>query len=291
MANLSTADFRLDNPATAHVRDAAAAGPAVYAAVLVLVAVLLAAVFPSLLSTHQPYEIDPANAFLPPSFDHLFGTDQSGRDTYSRVVHGARTSLFVGTLAISIALLLGGALGIGAAMGGRWLDLPICRLIDVLFAFPSMILALIFISILGISAPTVAVAVGIGSAAGYARIIRAQALIVTNADYIVALRALGHSPIRVLLRNIVPNIGRALLSLFTLGVGQTVVWATGLSFIGLGVRPPSAEWGALLSDSRNYIANAWWLTVFPGATIAVTALALTVLGKHLQSRLDGRHVA
>jgi peptide/nickel transport system permease protein len=258
------------------------------AAILALLIVVLAAAFPHLLSGTDPYDIDPANAFSPPSLEHWFGTDQNGRDSYSRVVYGARLSLFVGVLAIGIALLLGGLLGIGAALGGKWIDLAICRLIDTLFAFPGLILALVFIAILGISAPTVAIAVGIGSAAGYARIIRTQARLVIGAEYIQAIYALGHSPLRVLRRNIVPNICRPLLPLFTLGVGQTIVWATGLSFIGLGVRPPSAEWGALLSDSRNYVANAWWLTVFPGATIAITALALTVIGKHLQSRLDGR---
>lgn len=258
------------------------------AAVLVLIVVVLAAALPDVLSTVDPYDIDPANAFSPPSTQHWFGTDQNGRDTYSRVVHGARLSLFVGVLAISIALALGGALGVAAALGGRWTDLAISRLIDTLFAFPGVVLALVFIAILGISAPTVAIAVGIGSAAGYARIIRTQTLLVIGGDYIQALYGLGHSPLRVLRRNVVPNICRPLLPLFTLGVGQTVVWATGLSFIGLGVQPPNAEWGALLSDSRNYISNAWWLTVFPGATIAVTALALTIIGKHLQSRLDGR---
>jgi len=289
MASLPTIDFPTTNRAKASFQGGYLPQLVLGVAILVLVVVVLAAAFPDILSSSDPYDIDPANAFSPPSNQHWFGTDQSGRDTYSRVVHGARLSLFVGILSISIALALGGVLGVAAALGGKWIDLAICRLIDTLFAFPGLILALVFIAMLGISVPTVAIAVGIGSAAGYARIIRIQARLVIRADYIQALYALGHSPLRVLRRNIVPNICRPLLPLFTLGVGQTVVWATGLSFIGLGVRPPSAEWGALLSDSRNYISNAWWLTVFPGATIAITALALTIIGKHLQSRLDGRH--
>lgn len=288
MAGLPTARFASDRSSNSAPQTGRLPKAALAAALVMLAVILVAALVPHALTRLDPFDIDPANAFMPPSPHHWFGTDQNGRDTYSRVVYGARLSLFVGCLAITIALALGAVLGIGAALGGRWIDRAVCRLIDTLFAFPGIILALVFIAILGVSAPTVAIAVGIGSSAGYARIIRAQALLVIGSNYIQALQALGHSPLRILCRNIIPNISRPLLPLFTLGVGQTVVWATGLSFLGLGVRPPSAEWGALLSDSRNYIANAWWLTVFPGATIALTALALTILGKHLQSRLDGR---
>lgn len=264
---------------------------ALLAAGALLAFVAVAALFPALPATHPPFDIDPAAAFQPPSAAHWFGTDQSGRDTYSRVIWGTRTSLVVGIVAIALALLLGAVLGLAAALGNRWTDLSVRRLIDVLFAFPGLVLALVVIAVLGISEFTVAIAVGVGSAAGYARIIREQALIVIGADYVVAARALGHAPARVLVRTVLPNIARVLLPLATLGVGQTIVWATGLSFLGLGVRPPAAEWGAMLSDSRNYVAHAWWLTVFPGAAIAATALSLTVIGKHLQSRLEGGRTA
>jgi peptide/nickel transport system permease protein len=263
------------------------AGPSFYLALGVIALVLFAAMVPHVLAPADPYGIDPAHAFAPPSSTYWFGTDQSGRDTFSRVVHGTRVSLAVGVLAISIALVIGAALGIGAIMGGKWVDLAVNRLIDVFYAFPGLILALIVIAILGPSALTVAVSVGVGSAAGYARIIRAQALLVFRSDYVMAARALGHPARWILLRTIIPNISRPLLPLFTLGVGQTIVWATGLSFLGLGVQPPRAEWGALLADSRNYTALAWWLTVFPGATIAATGLALTVVGRHLESTFGG----
>ncbi|MBB4201009.1 hypothetical protein CCR94_00685 [Rhodoblastus sphagnicola] len=259
-------------------------------AAAVLATAALAAIFPQLLVDQGPYDIDPTNAFSPPSPQAWFGTDQNGRDVFSRVVYGARASLFIGIVAISIALFLGAVLGITAALGGRWLDLTIRRFIDVLYAFPGMVLALVVISVLGVSELTMAIAVGAASAAGYAHIIRAQALIVTRSDYVAAARALGHSPARVLIRTILPNIVRILLPLATLGVGQTIVWATGLSFLGLGAKPPAAEWGAMLSDSRNYVSLAWWLTVFPGAAIAVTALSLTVIGKSLQARVEGGRV-
>jgi peptide/nickel transport system permease protein len=263
-------------------------GVTTYAAGGLLLLVLLAAVWPHLLAPIDPYDIDPASAFQAPSAAHWFGTDQSGRDAYSRVVYGAGASLLIGLVAIVVALMLGAILGITAALGGRIADLAIGRIIDVLFAFPGLILALICIAILGASPDTLAIAVGVGSAAGYARIIRAQALTVAQSGYVAAAQMLGTAPARILLLTMLPNITRPLLPLFTLGVGQCIVWATGLSFLGLGVQPPQAEWGALLADSRNYTAMAWWLTVFPGSAIALTALALTILGRYLQARFDGR---
>jgi peptide/nickel transport system permease protein len=266
-------------------------GFAVYAAGIVLLLVLLAAAWPHLLAPTDPYDIDPDSAFLPPSALHWFGTDQSGRDTFSRVIHGTRSSLLIGILSIITALAVGGILGLAAVLGGRTVDHAVSRIIDVLFAFPGLILALICIAILGASPVTLAIAVGVGSAGGYGRIIRAQGLIVSTSNYVAAARMLGHAPSRILAFTILPNIARPLLPLFTLGVGQCIVWATGLSFLGLGVQPPEAEWGALLADSRSYTAMAWWLTVFPGSMIAITSLSLTILGRHLQARLDGRDVA
>lgn len=259
-----------------------------YAALAIIFTVLASAAFPGWLAPQDPYAIDPSNAFLWPGAGHWFGTDQNGRDTLSRVIFGSRASLLVGVEAIAIALGLGALLGIGAAMGGPWADRLIKRLIDVLFAFPGIILALVLIAVLGASAQTLAIAVGTGSAAGYAKIIRTQTLDVAHAEYLQAVRALGTPPWRVLLHTQLPNIARPLLPLFTLGVGQCIVWATGLSFLGLGVQPPSSEWGAMLADSRNYTAMAWWLTLFPGATIALTSLALSVLGRDLQARYDAQ---
>jgi peptide/nickel transport system permease protein len=262
------------------------ARPSLYLAILFLALLVVAAVHPQALTQLDPNNIDPDNAFSAPSAAHWFGTDQNGRDTFARVVYGTSASLAVGVGAILIALALGTILGVGGVIGGRWTDRSARRFIEVMYVFPSLILALICIALLGPSAQTLAVAVGIGGAAGYARIIRAQTLVVTGSDYISAAQALGHSSGRVLRRTILPNIARPLLPLFTLGVAQSIVWATGLSFLGLGVQPPSSEWGAMLSDSRDYTAMAWWLTVFPGATIAATALSLTAIGRYLRVRLD-----
>ena len=262
------------------------ARPSLYLAILFLAIIVVAAVHPQAVTHTDPNNIDPDNAFTAPSAAHWFGTDQNGRDTFARVVYGTSASLSVGIGAILIALALGAVIGVGGVIGGRWTDRAARRLIEVLYVFPALILALVCIALLGPSAQTLAVAVGIGGAAGYARVIRAQTLIVTGSDYISAAQALGHTQGRILRRTILPNIARPLLPLFTLGVAQSIVWATGLSFLGLGVQPPSSEWGAMLSDSRDYTAMAWWLTVFPGATIAATALSLTAIGRFLRMRLD-----
>ncbi len=158
---------------------------------------------------------------------------RTGADTFARVVYGTGSSLLVGVAAIVIALLLGVILGIGGTLTGRWGDVAVRRLIEVLYAFPPLVLALVCIALLGPSAETLAVAVGFGGAAGYARIIRARALVVTQSDYVFAARALGHPPSRILLHTMLPNIARPLLPLLTLGVAQSIVWATGLSFLGL----------------------------------------------------------
>ncbi len=260
----------------------------IYAALLIFLVVMLCALIPQFISPYDPYDIDPSISFQPPSVHHWFGTDQSGRDTLSRVIYGTRFSLFIGFLSIITALVLGALLAFLSLFRSKVVSHIVERTIDILFSFPGIILALICIAIFGSSAITLGLAVGIGSAGGYARIIRTQTRLVTEAGYVSAVRMLGYSPVHILIFTILPNIIRPLLPLFTLGVGQCIVWATGLSFLGIGVQPPQAEWGALLADSRNYTSVAWWLTVFPGAMIALTSLSLTVLGRHLQSIFDSR---
>ncbi len=260
----------------------------IYIALLIFGVVIIFAVIPQIISPYNPYDIDPSISFQSPSIHHWFGTDQNGRDTLSRVIYGTGPSLFIGFLSITTALILGALLAFLSLFRSKLISHSVERTIDILFSFPGIILALICIAIFGSSALTLGLAVGIGSAGGYARIIRTQARLVLDADYVLAVKMLGYSPAHIVIFTVLPNIIRPLLSLFTLGVGQCIVWATGLSFLGMGVQPPQAEWGALLADSRNYTAIAWWLTVFPGTLIALTSLSLTILGRHLQSIFDSR---
>lgn len=247
---------------------------------------MLAAVVPSLFLQQDPYVIDPASAFQAPNAAHFFGTDQNGRDVFSRVIAGTGQSLLLGLSATAIGLILGGALGITAGVSGKWLDSAICRFVEVLFAFPGLLLALIVIAVSGTGVVTAAIAVGVGTAPGYARMLRTQTLQVIAAPYVETALSLGRSRSHILLHTIVPNVVRPLFVLVTLGVGQAIVWASSLSFLGLGAQPPAAEWGATLADGRNYLQVAWWIAAFPGIFITLAALTTTVVGHHLQRRLE-----
>ena len=262
--------------------------PGAALAVLFLAFLIVAAIAPALISPVDPLAIRPRDAFQPPGWWHPFGTDQSGRDIFARIVHGTRQSLFVGIGATALAMLAAIALGLAGGLGGRVAERGIGWLIEVLFSFPVLILALLFSASFGSGIVPLIVATGIGSAPGYARMVFGQVLTVRNAGYIEAARALGHSPLRIIRRQILPNAMRPLIVTVTMGVGHAIVWASALSFLGLGARPPAPEWGTMLSMGRDFVANAWWLTFFPGLFIVLTMLSTTVFGRFLQRRLEGR---
>lgn len=259
----------------------------VIVAILVLGFAALAAVVPRALAPYDPFAIDLGATLRPPSWTHLFGTDLSGRDLLSRVIYGTRESLLIGLGATAIALALAIALGLLAALSTRVFRAVTNRTIEVLFAFPALLLALLFVTVFGPGRNTLILAIGIGTAPGYARIVRGQVLAVKDSPYVEAAAALGHSRISILRQHIVPNALRPLLVTAMLGVGQSIVWASGLAFLGLGVPPPTPEWGALLDAGRTYITEAWWLEIFPGLAVVVVALALTIVGRHLATRLEG----
>lgn len=253
-----------------------------------LALMIVAALVPQLFAHGDPLAIVPRDAFHPPGWAHWFGTDQSGRDIYSRVIHGARLSLFVGLAATALAMSIAIALGLLGGLGGLRTDRGVGWLLEILFAFPSLVLALLFVAIFGSGIGPLIIATGLGAAPGYARMVRGQVLAVRNAGYIEAARALGHPTRRIIWRQLLPNAMRPLIVTLTMGVGQAIVWASALSFLGLGARPPTPEWGTMLSMGRDFIANAWWLTFFPGLFIVLTTLSTTVAGRYLQQRLEGR---
>ncbi|KQQ63055.1 peptide ABC transporter permease [Pseudomonas sp. Leaf129] len=253
-----------------------------------LAVVIVAALAPQLFAHGDPLAIVPRDAFHPPGWAHWFGTDQSGRDIYSRVIHGARLSLFVGLAATALAMSIAIVLGLLGGLGGLRTDRGVGWLLEILFAFPSLVLALLFVAIFGSGIGPLIIATGLGAAPGYARMVRGQVLAVRNAGYIEAARALGHPTRRIIWRQLLPNAMRPLIVTLTMGVGQAIVWASALSFLGLGARPPTPEWGTMLSMGRDFIANAWWLTFFPGLFIVLTTLSTTVAGRYLQQRLEGR---
>ncbi|MET0807388.1 MAG: ABC transporter permease [Pseudoxanthomonas sp.] len=257
-------------------------------AVSFLAFLIVAALLPQLFAHSDPLAIVPHDAFHPPGWAHWFGTDQSGRDIFSRVIHGTRQSLFIGLAATALAMSIAIVLGLLGGLGGAYLDRGVGWLLEILFAFPSLILALLFVAVFGSGIGPLIVATGLGGAPGYARMVRGQVLAVRNAGYIEAAKALGHPPLRIITRQLLPNAMRPLIVTLTMGVGQAIVWASALSFLGLGARPPAPEWGTMLSMGRDFIANAWWLTFFPGLFIVLTTLSTTVAGRYLQQRLEGR---
>ncbi|WIE71347.1 ABC transporter permease [Curtobacterium sp. MCJR17_020] len=253
----------------------------VAAAFIALVAT--AALWPSLLAPQDPLAIDLGKSFDAPSAQHVFGTDQSGRDVYSRVVHGAGQSVLIGVGATALGLAGAVLLGVLGGLGGRAVDAVVTRVIEVLYAFPGILLALILIAVFGSSAGTQILAVGIATIPGYARMVRGQVLAVRGAAYVQAEHALGHSSAHVLFRTLLPNAFRPLTVLVTLGIGQAIVWASALGFLGMGVQPPAPEWGAMLNAGRNYLQQAWWLDFWPGVVIVLLALSLTAVGRALQT--------
>ncbi|WP_405461361.1 ABC transporter permease [Streptomyces sp. NBC_00101] len=264
------------------------APPTVVAAGALLLLVVLVAVAPQLFTDVSPTAIDPLDALRGPSSAHWFGTDQLGRDLFSRVLHGARPSLLLGFGSTVIAVAGGAVIGLAAALGGRAADGILMRLADILLALPGLLLALLVVTVLGTGTANVMVAIGIAFVPGYARLVRAEALVVRGSGYVEAAVALGLPRRQIVLRHVLPNALAPLLTLATVGFGTALISASGLSFLGLGPAAPSPEWGALLSAGRDFLQTAWWLGVFPGAAVTATVITVNVVGRHAQQRFTRR---
>ncbi|MBW6457458.1 MAG: ABC transporter permease [Trueperaceae bacterium] len=255
---------------------------------VVIVALVLVAVFAPSLAPHPPNRQNPLKSLQAPSAEHRLGTDQFGRDILSRLIYGTRVSLRVGLIAVGIAALIGVPFGLIAGYYGGWLDMLISRVVDLMLAFPGILLALVIVSILGPSLFNVMVAVGIAASPNYARVVRGSVLAAKENVYVESARAVGARVRGILVRHILPNILAPVIVLATLGTAGAILSAAALSFLGLGAQPPTAEWGAMLSEGRNYMRLAWWVTTFPGLAIMVTVLAVNLLGDGLRDSLDVR---
>ncbi|MGP3536546.1 ABC transporter permease [Microbacterium sp. RD1] len=255
-------------------------------AILVLLIIGLMAVLPGVFATQDPLQTDVAQALLPPSAEHLFGTDQSGRDVYSRVVHGASRSVGIGLLATGLALVVGLVLGSLSGIAPRVLDLAAMRATDVLLAFPEFLIALVVVAILGPGPVNVAVAVTLAAIPVYVRLARAQTRTLRTAEHVEAARILGVPATPAFVRHVVPGVLGALSVLATIGIGSSILAAAGLSFLGLGPTEPTPEWGLMLAGGRNVLGQAWWIAVFPGIAITVTVVAATILGRMARARAD-----
>lgn len=259
----------------------------VLASAVFLAVLVFAAVFPGLVTPIDPLKADAALSLLPPSAEHLFGTDQAGRDVFARVIHGARYSLLIGFGASAVALLAGLLIGVVSGLAPKSADAVITRIVTVAMAFPEFLLALIVIAIIGPGETSLLIAIAIAAAPVYARVARSQTLVVRDSSYARAATSLGVPRWRSVLRHVIPNTLGPLLVMGTIGVGSAIVTAAGLSFLGLGPKAPTPEWGVILSDGRNFLESAWWIALFPGLVITATVISASVLGRYLQARGDG----
>ncbi|MGW1801466.1 ABC transporter permease [Streptomyces sp. NPDC001984] len=255
--------------------------PGLLLSLTVLVLVVLASFWPGLFTSQDPLKGVPSQNFRGPSAHHWFGTDELGRDVFSRVVHGAQLSLKATLIAVLVAFVVGGLLGVVAGFVGRWVDDVLMRFVDVLLSIPALFMSLALVTALGYGTVKVAVAVGIASVAGFARVARSEVLRVRQAVFVEASRASGARWYSVLGWHVLPNAAGPVIVLATLDFGSSILAVSALSFLGYGAPPPAPEWGTLISDGRNYLANAWWLTALPGLAIAATVLATNRIARAL----------
>jgi ABC-type dipeptide/oligopeptide/nickel transport system permease subunit len=241
-----------------------------------------------LLAPHDPYAQNLAETFQSPGLAHLFGTDEYGRDMFSRVLYGARLSLLEITVSVGMSLSIGVPLGMLSGYLGGFIDHAILWLIDILYAFPGIVLAILIVAILGPGLLDSLVAISIFAIPLYTRLARNLTRSLKHMEYTEAARALGAGPLRVITHHILRNAAVPILVQATLTAGDVVLTASGLSFLGLGAQPPLAEWGAMMADGRNFLGVATYLTLFPGAVITLTALGLNLLGDGLRDRFDPR---
>jgi peptide/nickel transport system permease protein len=252
----------------------------------ILVLVLLLALFADLIMPYDPLKPYPVNALEPPSAAHLFGTDDIGRDIFSRVIAGSRISFQVALMVLTVASAIGVTLGAIAGYYGGLLDEAIMRLADVFFAFPHFLLAMAIVAALGPGITNAMLAIAIVYWPRYARLVRGSILSVKNQTYVEAARALGTTDLRVVSRHILPNAVAPLLVQATMDAGIAILTTASLSFIGLGAVPPMAEWGAMVAQGRQFITSAWWVPAFPGLAISLTVAGYVFLGDGLRDLLD-----
>jgi peptide/nickel transport system permease protein len=249
---------------------------------------LVLALFPSVFSSHDPNRIDILKILEPPSRAHPLGTDDLGRDVLARMVHGARISLSVGFVAESIAIVIGLVIGLLAGYYGGRVDSVLMRFVDIMLCFPTFFLILAVIAFIGPSIWNIMFIIGLTGWMGVARLVRAETLSIKERDYVAAARAQGAGTGRIMFRHILPNTLAPILVAATLGVAGAILVESGLSFLGIGVQPPTPSWGNILTAGKDNIEFAWWLSLFPGLAIFLTVLAYNLLGEGIRDAVDPR---
>lgn len=247
--------------------------------------VLIVAVFAPVIAPHGPQDTDYNARLAPPSSAHLLGTDNLGKDILSRVVHGARIDLQVGVVSVLAPFFIGVLLGCLTGFYGGWLDTIVMRLVDIVQAFPFLILVIAIVAVLGPGLRNMYIAVALVAWVSYARLLRGQVLVAKHKEYVEAARAIGMSDARVIGRHILPNVISSALVYAMADIILYIVLAASLSYLGLGARPPAPEWGAMITEGRTFMATAWWMSVFPGLAIVITGIGFSLLGDGLSDAL------
>ena len=251
---------------------------------------LLQTLFAPLLTPYDPIKQDYRSTLLPPSLEHPFGTDNLGRDLFARVLYGARIDLQIGLITTYIPLLYGLALGAISGYVGGWFDALLMRLVDVAIAFPFLVLIIVILAILGPGIQNMYIAVFAVAWTMYARLARADMLVIREQEYILAARALGYSPWRIVFRHALPNLLAPSIVFSMSDIVLNILLASSLSFLGMGVQPPAPEWGAIVADGRDFLLQAWWITTLPGLAIVLTGLGFSLIGDGLAKLLGQRYI-
>jgi ABC-type dipeptide/oligopeptide/nickel transport system permease subunit len=261
-------------------------------AAMILLLIVLSAVFAPLISPHDPLAVNIRHRLGPPAWmeggtpEHLLGTDQVGRDLLSRMIHGGRVSLVVGVVSVLMSTIIGVLLGLTAGYFGGRIDWSIMALVNVMLTFPFVLLALAVIAVLGPSLGNMIIVLGVAGWPIYTRVIRAETLALREREFVLAGRALGMSHLRLVFRQIAPNLVSVIVVIATLQVAQVIILESFLSFLGLGIQPPTPAWGNMLGEGRLYMLNSWWIATFPGLAIFVTTLVINLMGNALRDWLD-----
>ncbi len=256
--------------------------------VLIVGCIVLTAIFAPFIAPYSPYEMESGNMLQPPSRAHLGGTDEFGRDIFSRTVYGARTSIQVSLIAVSIALAVGPLLGLLSAHYGRWVDSVISRFFDILFGFPAILLALLVLAVLGPGKTSAMVAIGIVFIPILGRVVRSAALVAESEQYVEAARSLGMSDVRMIVREVLPNVLPVIIVQTTLALAYAILNEAALAFLGVGTQPPEPSWGRMLFIGKGFLQLAPWMGIIPGAAIFVAVLGFNTLGDGLRDILDPR---
>lgn len=261
---------------------------------IILLSVVIMAVFAGAIAPHEPAKTEASKRLLPPvwmekgSFEHPLGTDNLGRDVLSRIIYGSQVSLLVGICAVFVAGTIGVVLGLSAGYYGGWVDRIIMRIVDAFLAIPNILFMLVILSVLGPGLITLIFVLGFTGWVKYARVIRGEVLSVKERDYVRSARSVGASDVWIIAKHILPNVISSFIVISTLSVATTIIAEASLSFLGLGIQPPTVSWGGMLSDGRQYLATSWWVATFPGIAITLTVLGIIFVGDWLRDMLDPR---